>query len=1017
MNVKESVIHERYTSFVNRYTKTCTNDVRDAATDVLRYDAYRVYVSSVYERVNTDINMTTLYIPALQFKDFVTELTNDYDISSKCSFSEQPKDISLLRFDIDLYCKQTRGRGKGIEICGFDMDDVWNRASTSNNENVIHNQTTDISSQREHRHRLYTNGLIEEICENIYQSTIHFFREEVNIQRNVSINVYTRSKEYFGLDQPSTRDGLHITMPNIYITTTYYKEYIRYLQYLLTKITTCRKWNIEIQVDDIIRKPWYYSCRKNKTQYKYFVTYNKPINNESDVFTLIQNEGKVIDVNGIKWKQGTLEFIHPPTISRDYTKVLSTTFVIGHYVYAMTTMSVGCSNMEGVVRSGSSSDRDAQTSQKSYMIRITLDSINYLRHIKPQTYYIWIWIGRLMKRLGYTLNNWEEWSKMCPEQYSKNTPQLMMKLWHKFDRECFNDEITKLLFNSRLLPSKATRCALYREYVITYTRLYGRSGIGIKYTKSDCKTTPIHFFMGLKMYIEQRIIYEDDEKVFYVYNYDPSNIYTPYAVTYPSHTWVSVTDETIKRIILQDKNLLEIQTLRNVTDIGKIITICTQFKRLLNKEMDELAFNNGQYHLRKNDFQYNLPCTIRMIDTCIEHDYNPYWLRDKALRYIGYTYLSTVLSADKTVIHRFLHIIRRCLYGGNIDRMFYIIIGNTTIGKSTLINILDIAFGNYVGSLPFNFCSLMGGKADKRYADGSIKSFKEQQRNSTQQHFGKHSSASVKGTPELVKIKNCRLVTVVDIPTTVPLDWVNLKSLTGYDKQTIRDNYATAKQTTSEEVLYTLLLICNEFPDCSGADTPFWKRIATYVSDVSPILTPILFTFDMKRKLAYIIRHMVLGVASLEYIHSIEGERVSDQQQSSEGCWDELLQRYEIPTIPIYDDFVEEENLETGNDDIVLKQAAKAYETQFQSHLKYLKNSTEEFRKKRCKVYKFLSECYEETDTEEYSVPDLCVDYVEYCGTSVNSGELQEVIEAFKSVLSNYHVIKYDYVKLKKKVS
>jgi P4 family phage/plasmid primase-like protien len=144
---------------------------------------------------------------------------------------------------------------------------------------------------------------------------------------------------------------------------------------------------------------------------------------------------------------------------------------------------------------------------------------------------------------------------------------------------------------------------------------------------------------------------------------------------------------------------------------------------------------------------------------------------------------------------------------GDIEEQFYIFTGNGSNGKSKLVELFQMTFGEYVGTLPV---SLITGKR----------------------------TPSSSATPELARMKGKRLGVMHESNVSESINLGLIKAISGGDKM-----YARALHSDPIEFrpTFQLLLLCNDKPNkIDPYDFAMWRRIvvvnfnSTFVENPDP---------------------------------------------------------------------------------------------------------------------------------------------------------------------------------------
>ena len=218
-----------------------------------------------------------------------------------------------------------------------------------------------------------------------------------------------------------------------------------------------------------------------------------------------------------------------------------------------------------------------------------------------------------------------------------------------------------------------------------------------------------------------------------------------------------------------------------------------------------IGFENGIYDLNKSVFrgglpsdyislstQLNLPVHKSMIPIGIEDileivkEVENYDELNEGLN----DFLEKVFPTDG-VREYTLRFLSSCLSGEVREEKFYFWTGSGGNGKSKLVDLIELALGDYSRSMDVGYLTTKKGSS---------------------------SSAS----PELESIKHARFVWMSEPEKTDTIYVGKLKLMSGGDKMTTRGLY---KETTQFKPQFKIILMCNELPKLGGNDGGIWRRI------------------------------------------------------------------------------------------------------------------------------------------------------------------------------------------------
>ena len=230
-----------------------------------------------------------------------------------------------------------------------------------------------------------------------------------------------------------------------------------------------------------------------------------------------------------------------------------------------------------------------------------------------------------------------------------------------------------------------------------------------------------------------------------------------------------------------------------------------KFCEKLDDQKHLIGFENGIYDLNKSVFrgglpsdyvslstQLNLPVPKSMIPIGIDDileivkEVENYDELNDGLN----DFLNKVFPTDgvREYTMRFLS---SCLSGEVREEKFYFWTGSGGNGKSKLVDLIELALGDYSRSMDVGYLTTKKGSS---------------------------SSAS----PELESIKHARFVWMSEPERTDTIYVGKLKLMSGGDKMTTRGLY---KETTQFKPQFKINLMCNELPKLGGNDGGIWRRI------------------------------------------------------------------------------------------------------------------------------------------------------------------------------------------------
>jgi len=237
--------------------------------------------------------------------------------------------------------------------------------------------------------------------------------------------------------------------------------------------------------------------------------------------------------------------------------------------------------------------------------------------------------------------------------------------------------------------------------------------------------------------------------------------------------------------------------LQDITFKEKIMKECSglfydsKFVEKLDTKANLICFENGVYDLETKDFRDGRPEDYCSLSTMT--DYTEFDMDDPEncpeIEEIN-RFMSQVFPIPRVREYVFL-LLSSFLLGKNPNEKFHVWTGVGGNGKSKLIELFKLAFGEYAGNLPVSLLT---------------------------QKRGASSSAS----PELAR---CRGKRFVDMPEPDRGNRINIglmKELTGGDKILARQLY---KEPFEFKPMFKIVLCCNDLPKVPPDDEGTWRRL------------------------------------------------------------------------------------------------------------------------------------------------------------------------------------------------
>ena len=227
---------------------------------------------------------------------------------------------------------------------------------------------------------------------------------------------------------------------------------------------------------------------------------------------------------------------------------------------------------------------------------------------------------------------------------------------------------------------------------------------------------------------------------------------------------------------------------RRVLEMCKILFCDDNFSKRMDENRDLLGFENGVYDLKQGIFRDGSPDDYITLST--GRNYYQYSYQDEDIIYLN-EYLAKVHVNEK-IRDYFLDFICSCFQGGNREKLFAIFSGPTDAGKSVLLGILELVFGEYCMNFPRE--TFIVGR----------------------------SSTAGGARPDLARVRGKRIAFVKEIAKDEKLHIGVIKEMTGNDSFWARNLYDKGSDI---KPMFTLILMCNEPPKVPAHDEATWNRI------------------------------------------------------------------------------------------------------------------------------------------------------------------------------------------------
>lgn len=435
---------------------------------------------------------------------------------------------------------------------------------------------------------------------------------------------------------------------------------------------------------------------------------------------------------------------------------------------------------------------DNEEDTNLFYIKLLVELLSTERSDKRET---WIEVGSCLYNINSNdlLDVWDNFSKLS----SKYRAGECERKWNSFE----SYEGRRLSIGSLHLWAKNDNEEGYRKLKRDYVQNYLINNL-------DCTHNDVACLLHCK----------------FEFDYVCSNIKHKTWYKYESHTWKEMDNavdlremmsndivneykkvgQYFKRQSLQDPEDQEIRNKIQIVDKiikslkdrkfkDNVIKECEDkfndiaFDKLSDNKVNLIGFTNGVYDLEKLEFRSGRPDDYITFSTNFEYvPYTPHSSDAKEMN----EFLKKVLPLCE-VRKYVIKLISSFLCGEQGEQKFIIWTGTGANGKSKLIDLIEMAFGDYSQKLPVTVLTRPRG-----------------------------SSGSA--TPEMANTKGKRFVSFQEPEKDDKIHVGHMKELSGGDKISTRALY---KNSTEFVPQFKMILSCNDLPNIPSNDGGTWRRL------------------------------------------------------------------------------------------------------------------------------------------------------------------------------------------------
>ena len=239
------------------------------------------------------------------------------------------------------------------------------------------------------------------------------------------------------------------------------------------------------------------------------------------------------------------------------------------------------------------------------------------------------------------------------------------------------------------------------------------------------------------------------------------------------------------------------------------------FQSTLDDNPNLMGFTNGVWDFHKRVFRQGRPIDFISMSTNLK--YLPYNGFSHDVKDALSSFLKKIYPKDNHLDY-VMGEIASCLHGTVEQQRFFLMTGRGANGKSTLVRLLNLSFGDYAGEVNITL-------------------------------FTKQRPPANQPTPELIAIKGQRFISSAEPNARDPFNLGTIKWLTGGDRITAAQKYEKNQSFYLQGTFFSLI---NDIPpiQASKDDNGTWRRMkpvehyARFVRDPNPD-NPLEFKDDM----------------------------------------------------------------------------------------------------------------------------------------------------------------------------
>jgi P4 family phage/plasmid primase-like protien len=231
---------------------------------------------------------------------------------------------------------------------------------------------------------------------------------------------------------------------------------------------------------------------------------------------------------------------------------------------------------------------------------------------------------------------------------------------------------------------------------------------------------------------------------------------------------------------------------KNVMEEARLLFLDEELSVKLDTNKNLIAFNNGIFDTLNMEFRDGKAEDYLSFTTELDYHKDKHYT-DYACWKDLWKFLSGILP-DPEVLNYFMAHLSTCMVGGNPAQKFHILTGSGSNGKSMLVILMATCMGTYGCKAPITLITQDRSKAGV-------------------------------ASPELVRMKGKRFVTMQEPEEGANIKTGLMKELSSCEKITARDLFAGSKEMIDIEIQAKYHVSCNNKPKVDTQDGGTWRRL------------------------------------------------------------------------------------------------------------------------------------------------------------------------------------------------